>query len=206
MKKRLVFAAAAAMLMSAGAAQAAAGNAAAGQAASAACAACHGVDGNSMAPTFPRLAGQVPEYIQKQLHNFKTHERNDPDAGIMFGMAAPLDEAAIANLAAYFASQAPTKNPMPADAALVAKGKNIYNGGVAERNIPACAACHGPAGKGLAPLFPRLAGQHGMYVTNQLKYFKAGQRANDPAMMMRGVAKNMTEEEMQAVAAYLQSL
>lgn len=212
MKKRYVFAAAA-LLMGMGVAQAQApastpviqGNVAAGQAASAACAACHGADGNSIAPTFPKLAGQHPSYIVKQLHNFKTHERADPDATIMFGMAAPLDDTAINNLASYFGSQVTAKGAA-GDPALTAKGRAIFIGGIADRNIPACAACHGPAAKGIAPLFPRLAGQHSMYLTNQLKYFRAGQRANDPAMMMRMIAKNMTDDEIQAVATYLQSL
>lgn len=206
MKKQWVLAAAVAMLVGSGVSQAAPlGDAAAGQTASVACAACHGADGNSVAPTFPKLAGQHPDYIVKQLSNFKTHTRNDPDAAIMFGMAAPLDEPTMRNLAAYFSSQQPVKGAAT-DPAQITKGKAIYRGGIADRNIPACASCHGPAAQGISPLFPRLAGQHSMYVVNQLKYFQSAQRANDPAMMMRSIAKDLTEADMQAVAAYLQSL
>lgn len=214
MKMRYVLAAAA-MLMGVGSAHMAVadtapapvvtGNVAAGQTASAACAACHGADGNSMAPTFPKLAGQHPSYIVKQLHNFKSHERADPDAAIMFGMAAPLDDPTINNLAVYFGSQTTSKGPA-GDPAQMAKGRAIFLGGIADKSVPACAACHGPQAKGIAPLFPRLAGQQSMYLVKQLQYFRAGQRTNDPAKMMEMIAKNLDDNEIQAVAAYLQSL
>lgn len=201
MKKSFVFVLVSALFTGVGVAQAD-GDVAAGQAASAACVGCHGVGGLSVVPTFPRLAGQHSTYIEKQLRNFKSKERDNP---IMFGMAAGLDDMAIKNLAAYFSSQ-PAAAGTPGDAALIAKGKAIYKGGVADRHIAACASCHGPDGKGLVPLFPSLTGQHSMYLVGQLQSFKSGQRNNDPAKMMQGVVKAMTASEMDAVAAYLQSL
>ncbi|HZV98471.1 MAG TPA: c-type cytochrome [Methylophilaceae bacterium] len=166
------------------------------------CAACHGADGNSMVPMYPKLAGQHPEYITKQLNNFKGGERKNP---IMSGMVANLTPEDMANLGAYFGSQAPkggtAKSNGPGSV-----GEKIYKGGIPGIGVPACASCHGPAGAGIPVQFPRLAGQHAEYVVNQLKIFRSGERANDGAKMMRSIAAKLTDQDMAAVADYIQGL
>lgn len=180
----------------------AAGNAEAGQTKAAACTACHGADGNSPVPTFPKLAGQHPSYLSKQLHDFKSGAR--PSA-TMVGMVALLDEQGIADVSAWFASQ--TNNGGEADAALVDAGQTLYRGGNPASGVPACAACHGSTGLGVASAnFPVLAGQHAPYIVTELGRFKSGERANDNARMMRDIAARMTQQEMDAVASYIQGL
>ena len=171
------------------------------------CAACHAADGNSAIPVNPSLAGQHPEYIYKQLMNFKPQggkpaERNN---GIMAGMVANLSEDDMKNLAAYFASQK-AKPGVARDAKLVKQGEAIYRGGVAAKGVPACASCHAPNGAGMPAQFPRLAGQHAEYTSGQLKAFRAGQRANDAAQMMRGVAAKLSDQEIAAVSEYISGL
>jgi len=171
------------------------------------CVACHGADGNSIIPQNPKLAGQVPEYIYKQLHNFKSWdgkpaERSNP---VMSGMAAPLEDADMKALAAYFASQQP-KPGEAKDRKSVELGQKIWRGGIAAKGVPACAGCHGPAGAGLPAQFPRLAGQHEEYTEAQLKAFRAEERANDPNKMMRTIALKLTDVEMKAVADYIAGL
>lgn len=171
------------------------------------CAACHAADGNSAIPVNPNLAGQHPEYIYKQLMNFKSQggkpaERNNP---IMGGMVANLSEDDMKNLAAYFASQK-AKPGVARDAKLVKQGEAIYRGGVAGKGVPACASCHSPNGAGMPAQFPRLAGQHADYTSAQLKAFRVGQRANDAAQMMRGVAAKMSDQEIAAVSEYISGL
>ncbi len=171
------------------------------------CAACHAADGNSAIPVNPSLAGQHPEYIYKQLMNFKPQgskpaERNN---GVMAGMVANLSTDDMKNLAAYFAGQKPTRRAAR-DAALVKQGEAIYRGGVISKNVPACAACHAPNGAGMPAQFPRLAGQHAEYTAAQLKAFRVGQRANDAAQMMRGVAAKMNDQEIAAVSEYIAGL
>lgn len=171
------------------------------------CAACHGADGNSAIPVNPSLAGQHPEYTYKQLVNFKAQggkpaERVNP---VMGGMVANLSEEDMKNLAAYFASQ--KARPRAArDEKLVRQGEAIYRGGIAAKGVPACAACHAPNGAGMPAQFPRIAGQHADYTVMQLKAFRAGQRANDPAQMMRGAAAKMSDQEIAAVAEYIAGL
>jgi len=186
-----------------GASPAQAADIAAGKAKSATCAACHGADGNSVNPAWPRLAGQHPQYIEKQLKDFKSGKRKDPT---MTAMAMPLSDADIANLAAYFASQKPNGNAKY-DEALLEKGQNIYRGGIVETGTAACMGCHSPDGKGNGPAgFPSLAGQHPQYIEKQLKDFKSGTRSNDAGKMMRGLTKRMQDDEIAAVAAYIAAL
>lgn len=181
----------------------AAGDAAAGQAASVTCAGCHGPDGNSMAPMWPKLAGQGADYLVKQLQDFKAGKRTDP---MMSGMAMPLTDEAMLNLAAYFSSQKISAG-VPGSAEQVALGKQIYTAGLADKGVAACTACHGVDGKGnAAAKFPALAAQHSAYVVKQLQAFRDGARNNDMNEMMRGVAKGLTDAQMEAVAAYISSL
>jgi cytochrome c553 len=166
------------------------------------CAACHGVDGNSVIPINPNLAGLNSEYINKQLTEFKSGVRNNP---IMMGMTAGLSPQDMLNLAAYFSAQQP-KPASTQDQELALIGQKIYRGGVQGSGVPACASCHGPQGKGIPAQFPRLAGQHSEYTYTQLSAFRLGERANDSAKMMRTIAVKMTDADMKAVAAYIQGL
>ncbi|QIK36921.1 cytochrome c4 [Caldichromatium japonicum] len=166
------------------------------------CMACHGPQGNSVVPQWPKLAGQRPEYIMKQLMDFKAGNRVNVQ---MTPMAKPLTDQEVVDLAAYFASQ--TQSGGVADRELANLGESIYRAGNPATGVPACSGCHGPAGmgQGLAK-FPRLAGQHADYVKQTLHYFRSGERANDPNGMMRGVAARMTDQEIAAVAQYIQGL
>ncbi len=176
----------------------AAGNPAAGKDKSSLCAACHGADGNSPVPNFPKLAGQSQEYIVKQLTEFKAGVRNDPT---MSPMAAPLSETDVNDLAAYFSSQ-PRAAGVSASAELAARGQKLYMGGDSSKGLSACAACHGPQGAGNGPArFPALASQHATYTATTLQKFKSGERANGP--MMRDIAARMSDADMQAVSEYM---
>ncbi len=174
----------------------------AGKTKSAMCTACHGTDGNSAAPNFPRLAGQHADYIAKQLKDFKSGDRTD---ATMNGMAAALSEQDMADIGAYYATQKGGIGSAAEDK--VALGESVYRSGNAASGVAACAACHGPTGTG-NPMakFPSLSGQHADYTVKQLKGFRAGERANDAGSMMRGVAKKMTDAEIEAVAQYIQGL
>ena len=180
----------------------AAGDAEAGKSKSAMCAACHGPDGNGPAPTFPKLAGQHAAYLAKQLAEYKSGERQN---ATMNGMAAALSEQDIADLAAFYSSQQVTLGKAAEDK--VEAGEAVYRAGNTATGVSACAACHGPTGSG-NPManFPSLSGQHADYTVLQLKAFRAGERANDAGSMMRGVAKKMTDAEIEAVAQYIQGL
>ncbi|MGB5252558.1 MAG: c-type cytochrome [Sedimenticolaceae bacterium] len=180
----------------------AAGNAEAGKAKSVTCAACHGVDGNSAAPNFPKLAGQHADYLYKQLKQYKSGDRKN---AVMAGMVAALNDEDMANLAAYYSAQQPTIGIAAEDQ--IKLGESIYRAGNTASGVSACAACHGPNGVG-NPManFPRLSGQHALYTAEQLKYFRSGTRANDAASMMRSIAKRMTDEEIEAVSQYVQGL
>jgi cytochrome c553 len=176
-----------------------AGDPEAGKTRSALCAGCHGVDGNSIAGTWPTLAGQHATYLVKQLQDYKSGKRADP---IMQGMAVMLSETDIQDIAAYYASQ--KAKPVAFDDSLVAQGENIYRGGITETSVAACMGCHNPSGAGLAPAgFPSLKGQHPEYLESQLRKFRSGLRANDAGKIMRSVASRMTEQEIKAVAAYI---
>ncbi|OYY95563.1 MAG: cytochrome c4 [Hydrogenophilales bacterium 28-61-23] len=166
------------------------------------CGACHSTDGNSTTPAYPALAGQHPEYIAKQLGEFKSGARKN---AIMAPNAATLSNDDMLNLAAYFSAQQP-KPRLAKDAALAAEGQKIYKGGNAGSGVPACASCHGPAGSGIPVQFPRLAGQHSKYVLSQLKNFRSGDRINDGGKMMQVIARKMTDHEMKAVAEYINGL
>lgn len=180
----------------------AAGDPAAGEAKAAVCVACHGPAGNSLVPTWPKLAGQHPEYIYKQLMDFKSGARvNDQ----MSPQVIPLNEQDFLDLAAYFAAQQQT--PGTADPALAELGERIYRGGNPQSGVAACTGCHGPAGTGLGlAKFPRIAGQHAQYVDQSLKHFRDAARANDPNSMMRGVSGRLTDQEIAAVSQYIQGL
>jgi cytochrome c553 len=179
-----------------------AGDAEAGKAKAAMCAACHGMDGNSAATNFPKLAGQHADYTAKQLMDFKSGDRQD---ATMNGMAAALSEQDMADLGAFYASQKLSVGTAAEDK--VELGETIYRAGNAASGVAACGACHGPNGNG-NPMarFPGLSGQHADYTVAQLKNFRAGARANDAGSMMRGVAKKMTDAEIEAVAQYIQGL
>lgn len=182
--------------------QAAEGDASAGKTKSVTCAACHGADGNSVNPIWPKLAGQHPSYMAKQIMDFKKGERKDPT---MTAMAAPLSDQDIADLAAYFSAEKHSVGTT--DPQQVAVGERIYRGGNAAAGVAACSACHGPAGTGnAAAQFPSLGGQHAAYVEKALKDFRAGARVNDANGMMRGVAARLTDQEILAVAQYIQGL
>lgn len=177
------------------------GNAAAAkEKATTVCAACHGADGNSAVPTFPKLAGQHPEYIKKQLHDLKDGKRNDP---VMSVQAKPLTDQEIEDFAAYYSEQKVKLGS--ADAAKIALGETVYRGGNIKTKVTACAACHGPTGSGNAAAnFPSLSGQHTAYIKKQLNDFKKeGGRTNDPSSIMRDIAANMSDKEIDAVAEYI---
>lgn len=171
------------------------------------CAACHAPDGNSVAAANPKLAGQIPEYLVKQLTSFKPKNGGPPERAnaIMTGMVATLSDADMRNVAAFYASQS-LRPAFARDRDLAALGQRIYRGGNATTGVPACAGCHGPDGSGVPAQYPRIAGQFAEYVEAQLSAFKAGTRANDPNGMMRGVAERMTEKEISAVAQYTAGL
>ncbi|NNE63491.1 MAG: cytochrome c4 [Gammaproteobacteria bacterium] len=174
----------------------------AGKTKSALCAGCHGVDGNSTNGVWPKLAGQHASYLEKQIHEFKNGTRADP---VMMGMVAALSDTDIEDIAAYYESQSIKSGAF--DQALLEKGEAIYRGGITETSVPACIACHGPAGEGNGPaLFPLLKSQHPEYTVAQLNKFKDGSRSNDPGKMMANVSVRMLDSEMAAVAAYLAAL
>jgi len=201
MRKLLAIAATVAALGTVSAAHAE-GSAEAGQTKAAVCAACHGPDGNSANPEWPSIAGQHPGYLVTQLKAFKSGERQNV---LMSPMAMPLSEQDMEDLAAWFASQAPA--PREADPALVEKGQRLYRGGDAERGIAACIACHGPTGQG-NPLagYPVIAGQHATYAAAALKAYRAGERRSDANQMMRNTAANLSDEDIRALASYVQGL
>jgi cytochrome c553 len=176
------------------------GNATEGQEKAAACGGCHGEDGNGAAPIFPKLAGQHPSYIYKQLMDFKTQKRVEPT---MNAMAEPLSEDDMHDLAAFYASQKPTSE----SGTVNGKGKNLYLAGNAASGVPACSGCHSPSGSGNPQaVFPRLHGQYSAYVEKTLHDFKAGERGNDMNAMMRSVAAKLSETDISAVAEYVSTL
>jgi cytochrome c553 len=171
------------------------------------CAACHGADGNSTSPANPKIASQFPEYLQKQLADFKAQPGKKParDNPIMTGMVANLNEGDMKALAAYFGEQK-LKPAAAADKDLAQLGQKLWRGGNASSGVPACSGCHGPAGAGIPGQYPRLAGQYSEYIVAQLKSFRDGARANDPNGMMRGVAARLTEREIRGLAEYAAGL
>jgi cytochrome c553 len=165
------------------------------------CSTCHGPRGISISPEFPILAAQRKGYLEAQLEAFRAHTRSEKIAhDFMWGIAGGLDDKMIGAVAAYYAAQ-PAVAGRSSDPSLIAKGKQLFDQGVAGRGIPACASCHGADAMGVAD-FPRLAGQHAKYVVKQLQYIQTLVRS---APVMHGIIKDITPDEMQAVAAYVQS-
>ncbi|WP_018868932.1 MULTISPECIES: cytochrome c [unclassified Thioalkalivibrio] len=174
-----------------------------GQELSQSCAACHQADGNSTNPEWPKLAGQHPKYTAKQLRDFQDGElRHD---NLMAGEVADLSEQDMKDLAAYYAEQSITTET--ADEDVVARGEQIYRGGIPSEGVAACIACHGAQGQGNPEaMFPKVAGQHATYSLDQLQQFRDGERRNDNGQMMRGIVGNMSDEDMEAVAQYMAGL
>lgn len=181
----------------------AAGSAEAGQAKSVTCSACHGMDGNSLNPEWPSLAGQHESYIVKSLQSFKSGARQNV---LMSSMALPLTDEDMVDLAAYFSAQ--KRAGGVADPELVSTGERLYRGGNKETGVPACLACHGPTGQGNpAAGWPAIAGQHATYSAAQLTAYRAKQRTTDgDTQMMRNVSAMLTDDEIKAVASYIQGL
>ena len=181
----------------------AAGDPDAGKTKAAACVACHGSDGNSLNPEWPKLAGQHPGYTIKQLREFQAGETRSDQ--MMAPMIAGLDEQDLEDLAAFYAKQ--PRSGGFASEERVALGEKLYRGGNLQTGVAACMGCHGPRGLG-DPLagFPSLAGQHATYVVMQLRAFRSGERSNDSNRMMRDIVRWMSDEEMLAVAEYIAGL
>jgi cytochrome c553 len=168
------------------------------------CSNCHGAKGVAESPGFPNLAGQVPDYLEAQLKSFKHHERATPaGATYMWGLSSHLTDAQISGLAAYFAAQPPATGKLK-DAQLFEQGRQIYNAGIAANGTPACAACHGPKGEGMAT-FPRLAGQHADYTLKQLMVYQSTD-ARPSGAIMKGIAHGLTRQNMESLAVYLQAV
>ncbi len=164
------------------------------------CAACHAADGNSVISVNPKLAGQHPEYLEKQLTEFKSGKRAN---AVMSGMASTLSEAEMKEIATYFSSKKIALDKAATNG-VGSLGEKIYRAGNAATGLPACASCHGPNGSGLPKQFPRLSAQHADYTVVQLKAFRTGERANAPMMM--AIAAKMSDVEMLAVSDYIQGL
>jgi cytochrome c553 len=169
------------------------------------CATCHGADGNSATAAFPKLGGQGADYLLNQLKGFKVQPgekvavRQNP---VMGAIVASLSDQDMVNVAAYFAAQSP-KPGVARNAATVSLGQKIYRGGIADKNVPACAACHGPTGRGVPSQYPRVSGQWADYLTAQLTAFQQGTRANGP---MHDIASRLSDQEAKAVADYMAGL
>ena len=179
------------------------GDAAAGQAKTAVCGACHGPDGNSLAPNFPKLAGQGQRYLLKQLHEIKDGKRVVLE---MTGLLNNLNDQDLADIAAYYGAQKASVGA--ADEKLVARGEALFRGGKLDQGMPACTGCHSPDGVGNAPAgFPHLGGQHADYIKKQLTAFREGERTNDgDTMVMRSIAAKLSNKDIEALAQYIQGL
>jgi len=180
------------------------GSAEAGQARSVTCAACHGPDGNSVNPAWPSIAGQNARYILKQLEAYKSGSRTDP---LMTSQAMPLSEQEMRDLAVYYSGQTAAPKTVAAPET-VNKGEALYRGGDKENRVAACLACHGPTGRGNpAAAYPMLKGQHAPYTATQLRNYSNGQRRSDgPTRVMRDIAARLEEDDIAAVASYIQGL
>lgn len=164
------------------------------------CMACHTSDGSRGSPANPIIAGQHADYLAKQLAEFKSGKRNNP---VMKGFASTLSEGDILSVAAFYASKQ-VKPGFAKNKNLVLLGEKIYRGGIADKQVPACAGCHSPSGAGIPAQYPRLAGQHADYAETQLVAFRSGQRANGP--MMATIAARMSDHEIKAVTDYMAGL
>jgi cytochrome c553 len=171
------------------------------------CAACHAADGNSPASANPKIAGQIPEYLHKQLTDFKPRggAKAQRESAIMAGMVANLSDADMKGLATFYGGQS-LKPATATDKELAALGQKLWRGGDSAQGVPACAGCHGPAGAGMPSQFPRLSGQFPEYLAAQLTAFREGKRSNDANAVMRGVAARMTDRQIRAVAEYAAGL
>lgn len=166
-----------------------------------ACQSCHGMDGSGN-PTanFPRLAGQNTEYFVKQLEDFASGDRaNYPT---MKNIAGGLSEQQMWDVAAYYGSKKISVEGADASQAVMKLGERIAKQGLAEKDVPACTSCHGPEGRGVPPVFPQVGGQHASYITKQLNDWQSGDRANDPAQMMKDIAPKLSDEQKKAVGAW----
>ena len=181
----------------------AAGDAQAGQGKVAVCGACHGADGNSPAPNFPKLAGQGELYLIKQMQDIKSGERQVIE---MTGMLNGLSDQDMADIAAYFASQKMSVGAV--DPQYLERGEMLFRGGKLEEGMPSCIGCHTPNGDGLAAAsYPKISSQHAQYLAKQLTDFREGDRTNDgDAMIMRSIAAKLSNKDIQAVSNYLQGL
>ena len=189
------------ILMTGVSAQGIAGDPAAGEAKAQACMACHGADGNSANSGFPSLAGQVSGYIAGQLAAFKSGKRAN---AIMMGLAQPLSAEDMADLDAWYASQTIAPRSISEDQlALAREGASLYRGGSAELAVPACMACHGPAGLGMPSNYPRVAGQWPEYLEGQLLAFKSGERAGK---IMGPIAHRLSAQQIHALSVYMSAL
>ena len=164
------------------------------------CASCHGADGNSGTPAYPKLAQQHPEYLIKQLQEFKSGKRKN---AIMLGFASTMTDDDMKNVA-YWATSKKQKSGFAKEKELVIMGERIYRGGISDRQIPACAGCHSPNGAGLPSQYPRLGGQHSEYTASQLTAFRDGVRGNN--LTMTQVAAKLNDKEIRAVADYIAGL
>ena len=164
------------------------------------CAACHGADGNSGTPVNPKLAQQHPEYLVKQLQEFKSGKRNN---AVMKGFATALSDDDMRNIS-YWAASKKAKTGFAKDKELVALGEKIYRGGISDRQIPACASCHSPTGAGIPAQYPRLSGQHADYTMAQLNTFREGSRKN--SLQMTQVSAKLNDREIKAVSDYIAGL
>jgi cytochrome c553 len=181
----------------------AAGDAAAGQDKAVMCGACHGADGNSAAPNFPKLAGQGERYLLKQLNDIKSGDRSVVE---MTGLLDNLSDQDLADISAYYASQKMSVGA--ADPKLLERGEALFRGGKLNEGMPACTGCHSPDGAGLdAAGFPQLGGQHAGYVAKQLTDFREGNRTNDgDSMIMRAIAAKLSNKDIEAVSSFIQGL
>ncbi|MNF43898.1 Cytochrome c4 precursor [compost metagenome] len=181
----------------------AAGDSVAGQGKVVMCGACHGADGNSAAPNFPKLAGQGERYLLKQLNDIKSGTRQVVE---MTGLLNNLSDQDLADISAYYASQSMSVGA--ADPKLVERGEALFRGGKLNEGMPACTGCHSPNGAGLAAAsYPRLGGQHAGYVAKQLTDFREGNRTNDgDSMIMRGIAAKLSNKDIEAVSSFIQGL
>ncbi|HUP06552.1 MAG TPA: c-type cytochrome [Caldimonas sp.] len=168
------------------------------------CSACHGVDGNGVAPRYPALAGQGAAYLFDQLQQFAAQGRR-PDGGVMAAFAVNLDRPQMQALADYYARQ-PRRPRRDNGGTTNVEGERIFMDGVADAHVPACASCHGARGDGLPPRFPRLAGQHAGYLAQQLRLYRSGTRISDRDGLMRAVASRLNDHDIDAVASYAAAL
>jgi len=164
------------------------------------CVACHAADGNSTTAANPKLAGQHPEYLVKQLKEYKSGKRAN---AVMVGFASQLSEQDMVDIAHWLSTQKPAPG-FATDAELVRLGERIWRGGIVDRRVPACAACHGPAASGIPAQYPRLSGQHAEYTATQLKAFRSNERANNK--QMHEIARYLTDTEIRAVSDFVAGL